>query len=86
MDIQVVVKPEEMYKIERMWEDRNWAKPVFAEFGQEHKTFTTNDAGVMALKMFNVPIEASIYGEWPKKKVQKEHKDQKPVKKTLTFL
>ena len=79
MDIQVVIGKEELFKIERMWEERNWQKPVFKEFGED-RTFTTNDAGVAALTAFNVPIVASFYGEWPKKK------EENPVKKKLTFL
>jgi hypothetical protein len=79
MDIQVVISPHEHYKIERMWEDRGWEKPVFKEFGDK-TTFTTNDAGVAALTAFNVEILGSIYGEWPKKK-----EDPTPKKK-LTFL
>lgn len=81
MDIQVVVSPQEEFKIERMWEEREWAKPVFKEFGND-RTFTTNDAGVAALKAFNVPIVASIYGEWPKK-VLPVKKTEEPKKKTF---
>lgn len=64
MDIQVIVEKNEIFKIERLWEDREWSKPIFKEFG-EQTSFTTDDAGVATLKAFNVPIIASIYGEFP---------------------
>lgn len=79
MEIQVVVNANEEFKIDRMWEDRGWDKPVFNEFGPD-RIFSTDDAGVAALKAFNVPIIASVYGEFPQKKVKTE------VKKKLTFL